>query len=370
MTRERIVLNGQDESPTSAAARNGFSARTLHLENDLENRDLENNNDEEIRFLRTEKRIPVRRGPLAKKTANRLKTVLALAFTLGLIGCVAVAAYGYGLHAKRFLLASSDNIDISGVQNASRKQVMEIAGGDIGRNVFSVPLDERRMQLEKIPWVQSATVMRLLPDHLAVDITERTPVAFLQIGAKIHLIDSGGVVLGPSANRQTRYSFPVIHGITETEPLSTRVAVMQIYNRLVSELGRGNYTQQLSEVDLSDPEDVKATVNDAGGTVLIHLGSSDFLERYKLFAAHIGEWRQQFQKVQSVDLRYEGQIVVNPDMQKSGDPGDPVIGRSVGATRDRRDRARSPSSRVIGRPGRNVIRRSEAARSQKLAAKY
>jgi len=28
---------------------------------------------------------------------------------------------------------------------------------------------------------------------------------------------------------------------------------------------------------------------------------------------HIAEWRQQFQNVQSVDLRYEGQVIVNPD---------------------------------------------------------
>jgi cell division protein FtsQ len=320
MTRERIELNGQDESPTPAAARNGFSARALKLENnEFENSDLENNNDEESRFLRTEKRIPVRRGAIAKKTASRLKTALMLAVVCALAGGVAWAGHDYGVHSRRFLLASSDNIDIAGVHNASRKQVIEIAGADIGRNVFSVPLDERRIQLEKIPWVESAAVMRLLPDRISVDITERTPVAFVQIGSKINLIDAGGVVLGPPANRQAKYSFPVIHGITETEPLPTRAAVMQIYNRLVSELAPGNYTPQLSEVDLSDPEDVKATINDAGGTVLIHLGSSDFLDRYKLFAAHIGEWRQQFQKVQSVDLRYEGQIVVNPDGEKSGD---------------------------------------------------
>jgi hypothetical protein len=29
--------------------------------------------------------------------------------------------------------------------------------------------------------------------------------------------------------------------------------------------------------------------------------------------SHVGEWRQQFHKLESVDLRYDGQIVVNPD---------------------------------------------------------
>src|SRR5579864_2612259 len=98
---------------------------------------------------------------------------------------------------------------------------------------------------------------------------------------------------------------------------------MKIYNRLVSELGGNdgegaasngpNYVKQLSEVDLSDPENVKVTANDPGGTMVVHLGKEDFLPRYKLYVTHIAEWRQQFQNVQSVDLRYEGQVIVNPD---------------------------------------------------------
>jgi cell division protein FtsQ len=233
---------------------------------------------------------------------------------------VGSAAYGYGMHSWRFRIESSDSIEISGVRNASRAHVMEIAGADIGRNIFFMPLDERKRQLETIPWVQSATVMRLWPNRVAVQIQERTPVAFAQIGSRINLIDANGVVMGMPANRLTKYSFPVIHGITETEPLSSRFAAMKIYNRLASELdspdaGGPRYMQQLSEVELSDPEDIKVTANEGGGTLLIHLGGSNFLERYKLYVSHIGEWRQQFQNLQSVDLRYEGQIIVNPDKQ-------------------------------------------------------
>jgi cell division protein FtsQ len=207
---------------------------------------------------------------------------------------------------------------------------MEVAGADIGRNIFYVPLDDRRKQLEQIPWVEEASVMRLLPNRIAVTIRERTPVAFAQIGSRISLIDANGVVMGLPANRQTKYSFPVIRGITETEPLSSRAAAMKIYNRLVSELGATdgdeasskstNYVKQLSEVDLSDPGNVKVTANDPGGTMVVHLGAQDFLPRYKLYVTHITEWRQQFQNVQSVDLRFEGQVVVNPDKTTEANP--------------------------------------------------
>jgi cell division protein FtsQ len=229
----------------------------------------------------------------------------------------------------RFRIHSSDSVEISGVHNASRAHVMEVAGADIGRNIFYVPLDERKKQLEQIPWVEEASVMRLLPNRIAVTIRERTPVAFAQIGSRISLIDANGVVMGMPADRKTKYSFPVIRGIAETEPLSSRAAAMKIYNRLVSELGATdgesassgpNYVKQLSEVDLSDPENVKVTANDPGGTMVVHLGKEDFLSRYKLYVTHIGEWRQQYQNVQSVDLRYEGQVVVNPDKPAETNP--------------------------------------------------
>jgi cell division protein FtsQ len=71
----------------------------------------------------------------------------------------------------------------------------------------------------------------------------------------------------------------------------------------------------LSEVDLSDPEDVKVLTNDSDGGVLIHLGSSNYLDRFKIYVAHLREWRQQFDKLESVDLRYDRQIIVNPDLR-------------------------------------------------------
>jgi cell division protein FtsQ len=171
--------------------------------------------------------------------------------------------------------------------------------------------------------VESAAVMRLLPDRLRISIVERRPVAFVRIGSKVSLIDEGGVIMelprwgtrakSPGHVRET-YSFPVITGMTDAEPLSTRAARMKIFDRLVSELngGGGNYSKDLSEVELSDPDDVKITVEDPNGALIVHLGSSNFLPRYQIYLNHIQEWRQQFSKLESVDLRYNGQIIVNP----------------------------------------------------------
>jgi cell division protein FtsQ len=116
-----------------------------------------------------------------------------------------------------------------------------------------------------------------------------------------------------------KFSFPVILGMNPGEPLSTRAPRMKIYREMVSELdgGGARYSQDLSEVDLSDLEDVKVRVNDPAGDVQVHLGSSDYLRRYKIYVTHAQAWRQQFQKLESVDLRYDNQIIVNPDMERT-----------------------------------------------------
>ena len=273
--------------------------------------------EQESPFLRGQKRVSVRRGSLPKKAATGLTWGILAAVVL-FVGSTAVAAlYHYGEHSWRFRVDSSDDIEITGLQNVTRYQVLEVMGGDIGRNIFFVPLSERKQTLEKIPWVESASVMRFVPNRLRIEIHERTPVAFARVSSKILLIDPVGTLMDLPAAGKKKYSFPVILGMNSGEPASTRAARMKIYNDLVSQLDAGgaHYSQELSEVDLSDAEDVKVLPSDPQGEVLVHLGSSNYLERYKVYVSHVREWRQQFDKLESVDLRYDGQIIVNPDLQ-------------------------------------------------------
>jgi cell division protein FtsQ len=135
------------------------------------------------------------------------------------------------------------------------------------------------------------------------------------VGPRIFLVDAGGTLM--ELPQKHKYSFPVILGMNPGEPLSTRVPRMKAYNQLVQDLDAGGarYSQDLSEVDLSDLENLKVRVNDPQGDVLVELGSSDYLKRYKTYVSHVKDWRQQFQKLESVNLRYDNQVIVNPDME-------------------------------------------------------
>ncbi len=274
----------------------------------------------EPQFRRADRRVVVRRGALPKKAANRVRGVLVAMAVLSVAAAAYGSAYRYGTRSWRFRLESSDDISVQGIEKVTRSQVMDVLGADLGRNVFFIPLEQRKKQLEDIPWVESAALMRMLPNHIAVQIHERTPVAFAEIHGRIQFVDAYGVLM--DLPRKAHYSFPVIAGLKDSDPLSTRAARIKIYSRLLSDLdsGDGHYSKDISEVELSDPQDAKVTVTDPAGSVLVHLGDDQFLERYKIYLAHAGAWRQQFQKLESVDLRYEGQIIVNPDVVPAAKP--------------------------------------------------
>jgi cell division protein FtsQ len=273
--------------------------------------------DAEEPFLRARRRVPVRRGLLpawARSPLGRLAFAAALLAALGLIAALLVAARSFLDHDPRFRIDSSASIQTLGNSQLSRADLLSVFGSDIGRNLFFVPLSQRRIALEQIPWVRQATVMRLLPNQLRIAITERTPVAFVQVRGRIELADADGVILTmtPRQMAARHYSFPVVSGIAPADPLSIRSARMHLYQRFIADLdSTGEHiSAQLSEVDLSDPDDVRATVPANGSDLLLHFGQEDFLARWRNYQAHVAQWQQQYPKLASVDLRYDREVVL------------------------------------------------------------
>ena len=233
---------------------------------------------------------------------------------------------------ERFRIAGAGNIQATGLTEVSRAEMLPVFGEDIGRNIFFVPLSERRKQLEEMPWVERATVMRLLPDQIRVSVVERLPVAFARQGQQFGLVDANGVLLAMPAAlmAQRHYSFPTLTGIDAHDLLPARKARMAVYERLLAELDANNQhlSEQISEVDLTDPEDARVTMQD--DTTLLHFGEDHFMERYQRYKAHIAEWRQQYPKLAAVDLRYDQQVVLEMTPGTSavaavvGDPAAPA----------------------------------------------
>lgn len=267
------------------------------------------------------------RGPIPRRTkftpAPRAWWRPRSTFGRVLLGMAAVTALGgltaLGILTRNFLtrdphfrIPGAANVQSTGLSEVKRAEVLPVFGEDIGRNIFFVPLSTRRKQLEAIPWVQQATVMRFLPDRLSVSVVERTPVAFVRQGDQVELADADGVILSmpPAMMAQHHYSFPVVTGIDGKDSLASRRARMAVYQRFLAELDQNHkhLTDQVSEIDVSDPEDLRATMPEQGSDILAHFGDDHFLDRLQIYKSHIAEWRQRYPKLIGVDLRYSGDV--------------------------------------------------------------
>lgn len=259
-------------------------------------------------------RLSGRALQVPKTLWGRIFSAIAFLIFLGVCAIVLAAVRSFFLHDPRFTIASSSAIQTTGNAHLGRSQLLSVFGEDVERNIFNVPLAARRTELESLPWVQHATVMRLLPNHIRIAITERTPVAFVRQGSQIGLVDASGVLLDmpPDAPGDPHYSFPVVTGISAAEPLSTRAARMKIYAAFTSDLDSSgaHISEKLSEVDLSNPEDVKALIPEGNADILVHFGDTDFLARYQRFEDHLHEWLTDHPKLASADMRYEHQVVL------------------------------------------------------------
>jgi len=233
---------------------------------------------------------------------------------------VTVAVYGmrFLLYSPTMLLLKPDQIELSGNRIVSREAVLQQFVHDRNRSVLRIPLDVRRSQLEQIPWVESASVQRILPNRLRIELTERTPVAFARNGNELALIDAHGVVL--DRPRGEEFHFPIVSGVSEDLPRDQREKRMQTYEEFMKDvdLVRGGSSDRVSEIDLSNPKDLRvvmtglASANDSQA-VTIHFGSSEFTGKYKMLVDNFSQWQANAGHVQSIDLQYSRQVVVNPD---------------------------------------------------------
>jgi len=253
-------------------------------------------------------------GGLPRSAWGRIAAGITVLLVAGVLVGAGLLVERWVLHDRRFFLAGTSSIDVEGNAHMTRGQLLGVFGGDVERNIFQVPLGERQAELEEMSWVKRATVMRLLPNHLRVQITERTPVAFVRNASHVGLVDAGGELLDAPVDgaEMTQYSFPVVTGILPGDPISTREARIKIYEGFIADLDASGekITGKLSEVDLSNPEDVKALIPDNGTEVLVHFGDGNFLDRYRKYEEHLPEWRTQYPKLASVDMRYERQVVL------------------------------------------------------------
>jgi len=278
--------------------------------------------DEEPRYLRRQKPVEIRRKKFSGRSWPFYRRVLFYG-VVGIAGASgAVLAGRFLLYAPQMLLVKAEQIEVTGNHIVSREAVLQQFAHDRGRSVLRIPLDARRGALEEISWVEAATVQRILPNRIRVDLTERTPIAFLRNGTELALIDGHGVIL--DRPRGEDLQFPIITGLSENMAREERGKRMQTYQEFMKDvdLVRSGSSDRVSEVDLSNPKDLRAVMTGIASAsdtqaLTIHFGNGDFTGKYRMVVENFAQWQASNGRVQSIDLQYAKQVVLNPEISST-----------------------------------------------------
>jgi cell division protein FtsQ len=216
----------------------------------------------------------------------------------------AMAIPDYGLE--------STSLHISGAQYASRAQIVRVFAPDFGRSVYLLPLRQRREQLRSLDWIKEASISRIWPNRILVRILEREPVAFLQESAgktslsRVALIDDEGAILQPPAH--ARFNLPVALGIRSTAPAQDRIFRVSRVTALMKDAGP--LGDRVSEVDVTEPDNLKVTARAGDRAVTLMLGDHNFAKRIQNFINNYPKIQERLSGATMLDMRLEDRITV------------------------------------------------------------
>ena len=88
-----------------------------------------------------------------------------------------------------------NDVIVQGRGRTSGDAILTALGAARGTPMFEISPSAAKARLEALPWIRSASVERLLPGTLFVQVTERQPLALWQRKGKLELIDREGAVV-------------------------------------------------------------------------------------------------------------------------------------------------------------------------------
>jgi cell division protein FtsQ len=201
------------------------------------------------------------------------------------------------------------NLQIDGLVHTDREQVLKVFEEDLGRSVYLLDLDKRRLALLGIPWVADATVSRLWPDRVSVRLVERKPVAFVKQANRATLIDAQGFLMEAPVSAQFR--LPVVAGVGPDVTETLRLERMQRVDKLIRDLGPR--IADISEIDAQDVHNLLLIRPLKGRAVTLKMGSKNFGERYKTFLDLADDLLERLPNGVTFDMRLEEQVIVGED---------------------------------------------------------
>jgi cell division protein FtsQ len=187
----------------------------------------ERQQDKRARAKAKAKAVPEREPPprFIALVERYLPRRLGISMTVMVLAGATALGIVKGGHLQDFITAVSDtrnalansagfritSVVINGRKQLSQDEILGIGGISGRSSLLFLDADGVRDRLKANPWIADATVLKLYPGQLLIEITERKAFALWQEAGRLSVIADDGAVLEPYVSRRF-LSLPLVVG--------------------------------------------------------------------------------------------------------------------------------------------------------------
>jgi len=246
-------------------------------------------------------------------------TSIAIRGSISAALLIVVGAFIYGLQAYSCAinLFGLEKVVVSGNSMLSREEVADLADVSFETSLFDLPLDSIQIRISKNPFVKSVQVSRQFPRTLFIEVKEREPIAYLNLGRKFLCVDADRFVMPLPSSAGMGLPLPIFSGFDATDSITsgTRVTTYKLTQmvNVLTEIKHDypRFHNQISE--LTRNRENEYTIYTSENATKIYLGQEELSQKVQLLAAFwntLGD-RRTWADYDYIDLRYRKQVVVH-----------------------------------------------------------
>ncbi|CAN5606316.1 hypothetical protein BH10ACI3_BH10ACI3_00210 [soil metagenome] len=223
------------------------------------------------------RRTPSRRrtGIATHSFSRFLLPLIIICALLGVIGVLGLSGYRTATASSFFGLR---NVDVRGTQRTSVDDIRRIVtAGAEKPGVWNADLSDIKAKIEKFPFVKSAAVSMSLPAGIRVNVVERIPVAIVHLTSGNFLVDNEGTILTPVTQNEQDLPFTLL-GWDESKTekaIPDNLARLKLYKKMLDEWKQYDLSTRVKEVNLANPREPVAVVEDSGRAIAVTLARDD-----------------------------------------------------------------------------------------------
>lgn len=216
----------------------------------------------------------------SRNTGNFFNFLVPLVFILAILfGLGFLMFKGYQtVTASSFF--DMKKVEIRGLSRVSREDVEKIIRNQTERNgVWNAELEQIKADVEKLNFVKTAVVSRILPDGVLVRVEERIPRAVVRINGGEFWVDDEAITIGTVAKNENRPPFVLVgwndKDKTEKAQKDNKERV-KLFLKMQEEL-KG--VTSIKSIDISDLQEASVFIDYKDKSIQVKLGTENFRNR-------------------------------------------------------------------------------------------